>query len=193
MTVVTSLHDDSGISRRAVTSIAVAVIALALVIGAGWWLLTPGAPPPVDGDPLKVAQFASTSRFDSLPEPQKRPYMTALRKNADALKQAYDAGKLSEHQYEIAKENIWLERQLDHMQDYFKRVAPAQKQAFLDELIAKKFTGKRPTTGAAALHGGESADSPYVESRKARWPADQQAKWKEFRNALAARERAKGF
>jgi len=193
MTVVTSMQNDSGFSPRAITTIAVAVIALALVIGAGWWMLTPGAPPPVDADPLKVAQFASTSRFESLSESQKRPYMSALRKNSDALKQARDAGKLSEHQYDIANENIWLERQLDHMQDYFKRVTPQQKQAFLDELIAKKFAGKKPTTGAATLHGGESADSPYVESRKARWPADQQAKWKEFRNALAARERAKGF
>jgi hypothetical protein len=197
MTVVTTMQNDSGVSRRAITTIAVAIIALALVVAAGWWMLAPGAPPPADGDPIKVAQFASTSRFDRLPESQKRPYMAALRKSADALKQARDAGKLSEHQYEIAKENVWLERQLDHRQDYFKHVTPQQKQAFLDELVAKKFAGKRPTTGAAhaaaPLHGGESADSPYVESRKARWPADQQEKWKEFRNALATRERAKGF
>src|SRR5678816_103958 len=122
------------ISRRVPLGIILGVLVVIAAIVA--WRIWPRHLPPAS-DTVAVAKLTSSSSFASLPEPKRREYIRALRKNSEALANAFASGKISQAEYETAASYIWLARQLDHMENYFELPAGAPRQKFVAELAEK--------------------------------------------------------
>jgi hypothetical protein len=149
--------------------------------------------PSADSDPLTLAKFVTTEQFEDLLEVQKRAYMRTLRLHADQLTGALKEGKLTRDEYEQARHNIWLERQFDKMDDYFKLPPGAARMNYLDELMQSKIEKRRNPKPRDPNEPATDDDSPFMEERKSHWPSDLKARWKEFRNALDQREKLRGL
>ena len=178
------------------------VVTLAAAVVIAWALLRPGNPSP-DGDPVEIAKFVATKTFNHLPEAQKRQYMARLRGSQAEVEQAHADGRLRDREWQAAAFNISLERDQDKMDDYYQEPPGKARERFLDELIDRKLEKKRkakPGKSAAVKTNtqrlaDEAADddSEWMEQRKDDWTEEEEARWKEFQDALEAREKARGL
>ncbi len=171
-------------------AVAIAAVVTAVFITACWgvWQVTRPTPPPPDADPVTLARFLATGRYESLLEAQKRPYMKAARRQQAAIADARRDGRLTEDQYTAARVNAYLERKLDHMSEYFALPAAQRNVALLREYahkpLAAKGAASKPAAPDAAQKSDESDQDELVAARVASWPAEQQAKWEEYRQAV---------
>ena len=154
----------SGSRRTALWGAALAVVVLAGG-AAAWWMMSPSRPDP-KGDPVTVAKFVATEDFEELPEEQKRDYMAALRRNPQPLEDARAMGHLTEREYKIAKLNVWLERKLDRMDDYFDRPPGKARELYLDGLVRRK-QAKAKAGGAKPAAVAEAGSSPDATTASA--------------------------
>ena len=150
-------------------------------------------------DPVEVAKYVAGEEFEKLPEDQKRPYMAALRKGADQLEQAHAAGRLTAAEYKAARLNIWLERKLDRMEEYFEQPAGKKRQKYLDDYFKKRQS--KSEGGGAASSGPAAAparpadpseptddeEDEFLEERMKNWTPEQRARWEEFDDAMDER------
>lgn len=169
------------------------LLALAVVLGAGGViaavLLRHPKEPPAGSDLVTVAKFVASSDFRDLPEARKRPYMRTLRAQQKELSQAREDGRLTSYQYEEAYLNAWLERQLDHMDDFFKTPA-AQRQSKLVEDAVRKAKAPRPAT--EPYRPDDTRENKFMDRRLSSWSAAERVRWEEFRQAVKkAKEAAK--
>src|SRR5215218_1691614 len=121
-------------SRRVPVGIILAV--LVVVTSAIAWKIWPRHLPLVN-DTVAVAKLSTRSDFPTLPEAKRREYVRALRKNSDVLASALSSGKLSQAEYDTAASYAWLERQLDHMEQYFELPAGPAREKYVAELVEK--------------------------------------------------------
>ncbi len=188
-----SILDRFGRKRLAVGSAIFVVVGGSIAV---WALaLRAAEAPPADADLVTLANFVRSDEFEQLPEAQKRPYMKTLRKNLDELAQAQMAGKISLKDYHKAYLNAYMERKLDHMEEYYS--LPADRRM---PLLAAKYAKKERESAKAAPATGnaeppepdELMEEDFTEDRVETWPPEEQAKWEEFRKAVKqAKEAAK--
>ena len=160
----------------------VVVIAAAVAF---WAMRSPKLPSASD-DPAALAKFVRTSQFNKLPEAEKRPYMKALRKSMAQVTEARNQGRISQNDYEAAYLNAYLERKLDHMDEFFSMPEAKRKQALLAEYVKKNRAKPATTEASASVPSGpeEQKEDDFVQHRVKKWPAEEQAKWEEYRKAL---------
>ena len=180
-------------SIKILTLAAVGMVVVA-AIGLSVWATGRDDMPPSNADVVAIAKILGTERWDKLSEDQRRPYMSTLRKNADAVSQALAAGKITRDEHDLAKHNIWLERQLDKMDDYYKLPPGPARQKYLDELVRSKIEKRKgPQKPKDPNEPDTDEDSPFMEKRKELWPQDMEERWDNFFDALDAREKAHGL
>lgn len=150
------------------------------------WALWPASHPDPNGDPLVVARFVGTSEFFTLPEGRRMAYLQALRKNADKIDEALQRKQFSERSYDRAMAYVWLARQLDHMDEYHQLPPGPRRQAFLKARVDK---GRKPSDPPLRPKNEEEREKAE-EQWLARWPADRQAQWEEYRKVIQEKKSA---
>jgi hypothetical protein len=164
-----------------VGGVAVLVVAAAVAF---WAMRSPKLPSPSD-DPAVLAHFVRSSQFNKLPEADKRPYMKALRKSMAQVTEARNQGRISQNDYEAAYLNAYLERKLDHMDEFFSLPQAKRKQALVAEYVKKDRV--KPATMAALASAPPEPESQkeddFVKHRVAKWPTEERAKWEEYHKA----------
>jgi hypothetical protein len=148
--------------------------------------------PRPDADPVTIAKFLTSQRWAKMDEPQKRLYMKTLRQKSDELSDALARGKITKDEHDLAKHNIWLERQLDKMDEYYK-LAPGARVKYLDDLVARKIEKRKNPQPKNPNDPDTDDDSPFMEARKEEWPQEMEQRWDNFLDALDAREKARGI
>jgi hypothetical protein len=178
----------SGIVRRYGWAIGVAAVVLVAVVV---WASLPSRGPDPKSSPIKLARYVNTSDYKALQEADKRPYMKALRSATPQITEAFRNRQISQQEYEAAYLNAWMERQLDHMGDYFKQPAAKRDQFLLVEYVQKAKAPAASST-AKAPEPSDAAEEQFIKERLAQWPQEQRAKWEEYRSAVKrAKEKAK--
>jgi hypothetical protein len=150
-----------------------------LIAAAAWWALYGRPLPPTNADVVTLARFVNTSRFSHLQEKQRRPYAKTLRNNLNQLAEAHAAGRVSDAEYEQAFLCGWMDRQIDHMHDFYRQPPGTREQYLRAEHTAKL---KNPK-GSAAPVPPRDAEAEFVEKWISGWDADKRAEWEEFRQA----------
>jgi len=182
--------------------------ALLLLIVLFTWRPWDPAPPRLNEQPYKIAQFAATSAMDRLPWAQQREYMDVLNAKDEALVTAYKDGKLTDVQYRRALQLGWYDKHLDRMDKFFER-PPQFRQQYIDEKVLGKKMKKAgmPVPGkngkpkkekdteksddASPLKPEEiDRDDSTEEQDIKKWPADVRQKWLDYRAAVAQRKDA---
>lgn len=177
--------------RRPALYLAVGAAAVLLLLMGGWAMWQ--SPPAPEGDPVDLAKFVATSRYEALPEEDKRPYMKLIRSGMDEIAAAARDGRLTQQEYEAAYLNAKLERRIDDMKDYFSHPA-ATRQKVLAAEYRKKASSSKPATagGDEPPQPDDETEDDYFEKRVEQWPPEEQEKWEEFRRARKkAKEAAK--
>src|SRR5207249_4504939 len=152
---------------------------LIIVAGLAWWKMFGVSLPPASADAVTLAKFVNTSRFSHLSDKRRRPYLRTLRVKADDVADAFLARRLTKAEYEQAYFCGWMDRQIDHMHNFFRQPPGKREQYLRDEHIAKLKSAKPPK---APLPPHE-AEVQFVEKWKRGWDADKRAEWDEFRQA----------
>jgi hypothetical protein len=168
-----------------------AVVAVVVLAGAALaaWKFFGTSRPKADADFMTVARFVGTSDYRQLSEAQKRPYMKTLRANMPALIQAMQQGKLARRDYDEAYLNVWMERQLDHMGNYYK-LPPDRRAPYLLEEATRK--AKASKGSAEEPRPDPKVEDDFIDARVNGWSPEEQSKWQEYRKAAkAAKEKAK--
>src|SRR5436190_23294746 len=83
--------------KRIFLPLAGGILLLAFAAAVVWRSFRPV--PPRTADPVTLAKFVASDRFNELSEEQKRLYRDALRRNIPKLIDAADAGKLSDEEH----------------------------------------------------------------------------------------------
>lgn len=178
------------------------VVLIALLVWRPW---SP-APPRLNEQPYKIAQFAASPAMDRLPWSQQREYMDLLNAKDEALLQAYKDGKLDDVQYRRSLQLGWYDKHLDRMEKFFNR-PPQLRMVYIDEKVLGKKMQKKgiPVPGkkdpkpkkeeksddASPLKPEEiDRDNSTEEQDVKTWPADVRQRWIEYRAALASRKEA---
>jgi hypothetical protein len=170
---------------------------LVLIVLAGMaaaWRLWLGAPPSLTADPVRLAKFASSPKFEALPDEQRRQYMDAVREGKDDWYEAYAKHQLTSQQYENALLNAWISRSLEHSNEYALLRAGTPRQIFLDRIVRKGEKKRLATTRPAqsTLFDKDPYDLDEVKKLVAGWPPERRAQWEEFRKAVRERQAALG-
>ena len=173
---------QAGSSWRVPVSIIAGLLVVVAAIVA--WKIWPRHLPPAS-DTVAVAKLTNNSSFASLPEPKRREYIRALRKNNETLVSALSSGRISHEEYDTAASYVWLARQLDHMEGYFQLPAGAPRERFVAELADK--SRKAGPSSAPAISDTKKRDQ-IVDQWMADWAADRRAQWEEFRKASKAKK-----
>jgi hypothetical protein len=119
--------------------------------------------------------------------------LSTLRKNADAISRALTDGKITKDEHDLAKHNIWLERQLDKMDDYYKLPPGAARLKYLDGLVQSKLEKRKgPQKPKDPNDPDTDDDSAFMDKRKELWPQDMEDRWDNYLDALDAREKLRG-
>jgi hypothetical protein len=174
--------------RARVIGLVLAIIPAAVVAALIGWRMVPKPAPSPNGDIVAVAKFVSSSQFDSLTESQKKPYMHALRKRLADLANAAGAGKISKSEYAYALEQIWMIRQLEHLEQYYQLPPGVEREKFLDALTEKGV--KASATQPAPPAKNAALREEIVKSWLASWPEDRRQQWEEFRKAITSKKQA---
>ena len=171
----------------------IAVVVVVAAVGITVWATGKDELPPSGADPVTIAKILGSERWDKLSEDQRRPYMSTLRKNADAISRALTDGKITKDEHDLAKHNIWLERQLDKMDDYYKLPPGAARLKYLDGLVQSKLEKRKgPQKPKDPNDPDTDDDSAFMEKRKELWPQDMEDRWDNYLDALDAREKLRG-
>ena len=149
--------------------------------------------PRPDADPVTIAKFLTSQRWAKLDEPQRRLYMKTLRQKSDEISDALSRGKITKEEHDLAKHNIWLERQLDKMDEYYKLPPGPARVKYLDDLVARKIEKRKNPQPPNPNDPDTDDDSPFMEARKEEWPQEMEQRWDNFLDALDAREKARGI
>jgi hypothetical protein len=173
---------QGGSSRRLPIGIVAGVLVFIAAIVA--WKIWPRHLPAAS-DTVAVAKLTNSSSFASLPEPKRREYIRALRKNNEALASALSSGKISHEEYDTAASYVWLARQLDHMEGYFELPKGAAREKFVAELAEK--SRKAGPSSAPTISDTKKRDQ-IVDQWMADWAADRRAQWEEYRKASKAKK-----
>ena len=172
----------------------IAIVIVVAAVGITVWATGKDELPPSNADVVTIAKILGTERWDKLSEDQRRPYMSTLRKNSDAITQALADGKITKDEHDLAKHNIWLERQLDKMDDYYKLPPGPARLKYLDELVQSKVEKRKAPQKAKNPNDPDTDDdSPFMEKRKELWPQDMEQRWDNYLDALDAREKLRGI
>jgi hypothetical protein len=181
----------------------VALVVVALIVWKPWQ----SGPPRLNEGPSKIASFTTSNEFSKLPFDRQVVYLKQMDAKEDALVEAYRAGRMGEEEYRKALEAAYLGRQLGRMKKYFDRTPGAERDAYLDKLLARKEAEKRGDTPQPKLKADGTLKQPKVDAKDAEdlkdlkrddseesaviksWPADVQKQWQEFHSALRARKR----
>ena len=169
-------------SRR--VPVGIILVVLVVVVAAVAWKIWPRHLPPAS-DTVAVAKLTTRSDFATLPEAKRREYIRVLRKNSDALANALSSRKLSQAEYDSAASYAWLERQLDHMEQYFELPAGAARAKYVAELAEK--SRKSGPSSAPSISNSKTRDK-VADLWMADWAGDRKAQWEEFRKASKARK-----
>jgi hypothetical protein len=155
-----------------VVTVCVAVTAVWLYASFG------GSLPPINSDPIVLAKFVNTRQFNRLDEHRRRPYMKVMRGNAKLIADAFQSGRLTQSEYEQAYFCGWMDRQIDHMHDYFRQPESKREQFLKGAHAAKLKTAV--TIGPVPPH---EAEVRFVQEWVSRWPEEKKEEWDEFRRA----------
>ena len=187
--------DKSKSKMFALIGTAAGVVVIAVVGLSVWATGNKGddAPSP-SADPVTIAKFLTSGRWAKMDEPQRRLYMKTLRQHAEEISDLLARGKISKEEHDLAKHNIWLERQLDKMDEYYKLPAagPARVK-YLDDLVAHKIEKRKTAKPKNPNDPDTDDDSPFMKARKEEWPQEMEQRWDNFLDALDAREKARGI
>jgi hypothetical protein len=173
---------------------AAAVVVIA-VVGFSVWATGSGRDetPSPNGDPATIAKFLTTTRWTKMDESQRRPYMKTLRKGSDEISKLLASGKISKEEHDLAKQNIWLERQFDRMDEYYKLPPGAARVKYLDDLVQHKVEKRKHPEPRDPNDPPTGDSTPWAKARKEQWLQAMEQRWDEYRDALDAREKAHGI
>lgn len=185
---------DKSKSKTFALAGAAAGVVVIVLVGLSVWATGSKADdtPRPDADPVTITKFLTSRRWAKMDEPNKRLYMKALRQKADEVSDALSRGTITKDEHDLAKHNIWLERQLDKMDEYYK-LAPAARVKYLDDLVARKIEKRKNPQPRNPSDPDTDDDSPFMEARKEEWPQEMEQRWDAFLDALDAREKARGI
>jgi hypothetical protein len=176
------------IAGVATVAIAVAVIGLSV-----WATGDKGAAPRPDADPATIAKFLTTGTWNTMEESQRRAYMKTLRKDSDEISKLLAAGKITRQEHDLAKQNIWLERQLDRMDEYYALPPGPARVKYLDDLVLHKMEKRKHPEPKDPNDPPTGDSTPWAKARKNSWHSAMEKKWDDYRDALDAREKAHGI
>jgi hypothetical protein len=164
-------------------------IAAAVVLGVGLaiyayfgYTRSKNAPPPLDAQPLSIAQFVASPKFDLLPFEKQRLYMKELAGKRKELEAEYKAGKLQKEPLEDALAVGWLGKQLKHIDTYYS-LNELDKKYLLDKILDGQL--RENAEGKDEL----SKDKKKVTSLVERFPDQRRRDYESFRKALKEREK----
>jgi hypothetical protein len=187
-------------SSRPRRKAALSLVALLIVLCACWatWSLWLGdaiaAPDTKNVDPVKVARYVASPRFERLPETQRRAYMDAVREEKDKIVSAYARKQISSQEFEAALLNAWISRSLNHTEEFAKIPATGGKrERYVDRIVERGETLHKeiPRPAGSSLWDKDPYELEVVQKLVGSWPAERRAQWEDFRRALRARRAAK--
>ena len=189
-------------SSRSRRNVALSMVALLIVLGACWatwslWLGDALAAPDIDKnvDPVKVARYVASPRFERLPETQRRVYMDAAREQKDQVVAAYSKKQISPQELEAALLNAWISRSLNHMEE-FEKIPPTggKRERYLDRIVNKEGVERKEISRLveSTVWDKDPYELNVVQNLVASWQPERRAQWEDFRSALRARRAANG-
>jgi hypothetical protein len=150
--------------------------------------------PRIGGEPSKLGQYVGTADFQKLGFEKREIYMKMASAKKDEFAQAYADGRLSLEDYQKSLLAAHLGKQLDNMRKYFAKPMGSPREKFLDKMVAKKETKKQtrdrdPEAKKIEEEQDLLKDYAAETAEVATWPADIQAKYKEYTSALEERKK----
>jgi hypothetical protein len=150
--------------------------------------------PKIGGEPSKLGQYVGTEDFQKLSFEKRELYMKMASAKKDEFATAYAEGRLSLEDYQKSLLAAHLGKQLDNMRKYFAKPIGAQREKFLDKMILKKEAKKQerdhdPEAKKIEEEQDLLKDYAAETAEVATWPADMQAKYKEYNEALDERKK----
>jgi hypothetical protein len=185
-------ESNTRFSRRRLVIIS---LMIAIIVGGGGvaiWLLQ--RPPAPTGEPVKVAKYIASPQFQTLADSDKRPYMDALREGKEEIAEAYARKQITAPEYENALLNAWIARTLKHVDEFAKLRDGKPRQQMLDRIITKGEKKRTATTRPtpSIIYSQDPYELASVKTMVAAWPAERQAQWNEFRDALRKGRQERG-
>ncbi|HEX8522958.1 MAG TPA: hypothetical protein VF669_11920 [Tepidisphaeraceae bacterium] len=178
---------------------------LLLVAGAyAAYLYWPARLPPLDSKPGDLVQFIATDRFKKLSDSERDAYVNSVRPHVMAL---YFDQTIPEEVKETAYMNAVMPRMNARMDEYFKLPPGAARDAYVDQMIAKRKAATKPTSQpfwarmaagrppSNAGTGGSSGANALTPARMKRFvenaPPTRRAQMAEFFSDIARREKGR--
>ena len=159
------------------------LVVLALLLGWRPWRAAP-APRP-DGDPVAIARYAATDGFGRLSEAERRPYLEAMRSSSTVIARARDRGALTKAEYDVARQNVWLVKKLEEVEQYFALPAGPRRVQHVDRLV-RADEARRARAGAAAA-ADELGLEAFLRARRSAWPEELNRRFGEYSAAMRDR------
>jgi hypothetical protein len=173
----------------------IAAVAAAIVL-VGAIIYAVGRPDealPLNADTITMVKYINEPAYQKLPFARQQLYMKVLedRDDNDELKDAFDAGKITEDQFRAASLEAWLGQQLKRSEKFNGYSNEQARLRYVRELLDKKDEkdqrkAQKTASGAPKQDKPSDAvkrDESLEQLRVDAWPSDVRSKWQAFRTA----------
>ncbi len=181
------------ISPRTMILLGAGAFALVVLGVALFYFTRPMEEPPLNADTDVILKFAASDAFNKLSFDRQTLFMKTIEDREKEIKKAYEAGKYTDSELRLAKELAWFGDQIDQMNKYHAKANQRERLAYLDKVldVGEPPKEEKPKSREPTPSGRDSSDVKRDETtedaRPITWPADVQARWKEYRAALRER------